>query len=119
MPGKPGRRPAVGGPAPDGIYRAKRPAAAIGLAVAAVVVALPLLRVLLHDAFGPHVSAGGAISSALTLAALPLSALGLYGLVTGAARVPDVAVTHAWLRPPLAYLLIGLGFLVAAGLAAS
>jgi hypothetical protein len=104
--------------AAEGVYRARRPAAAVGIWTAAALLAIPLLRVLLHSGFGSEVSAAGTISSGFALLGLPLSALGLYALVTGAARVPDVPATRAWLRPPLAYLVIGLVLFIAAGLAA-
>jgi hypothetical protein len=83
----------------------------------AAVAALPVLRVLLSAAFGKVVVPSGVLSSVLFLLALPLSAIGLYALATGSARVPDAPVTHAWLRPPLAYLTAGLVLFVVAGLA--
>lgn len=111
----PGPRPAS---AQDGIYRARRPGAAIAVIVVAVLLGIPALRMLLSAAFGDVISPSGVIGSALMLVGLPLGAMGLYGLATGAARVPGPA-THAWLRPPLAYLLVSLVLLVAAGLAAA
>ncbi|MFS8477587.1 MAG: hypothetical protein FWJ93_01200 [Micromonosporaceae bacterium] len=102
----------------DGIYRARRPgvAAIVGLAVLAF--AVPML-LLLRDALGEPVSAGGVIGAVLALLGLPLAGFGLYGLATGAARIPDAPPTHAWLRPPLAYLVVALALFVAAGLAAT
>ena len=112
------RRTANPTPAGDGIYRARRPAVAALVGIGAAVLAVPALRILLRSAFGPVMSVSGTIASLLLLVALPLAAIGLYGLATGAARVPDAPVTHTWLRPPLAYLVIGVVLLVAAGFAA-
>jgi hypothetical protein len=88
----------------------------IGIGIA--VLALPVLRILYTGAFGPSPSVGGVISSVLMLLALPLAAPGLYGLATGAARIPDSPAHHAWLRPPVAYLTVALVLFLAAGLAA-
>ncbi len=118
-PDRPGSR-RQGGPAPagDGIYRARRPAVAILVGVAAVALAVPALRNLLRSAFGPLMSVSGTVASSLILIALPLGAIGLYGLATGAARVPYTPPVQSWLRPPLAYLVICLVLCLAAGLAA-
>jgi hypothetical protein len=107
------------GPTPADMRRERRPVAGAAIAVTAAVIAIPVLRILLAGAFGPSPSAGAVISGALVLVGLPLGALGLYGLATGAARVAGAPTTHAWLRPPLAYLTVALVLFVAAGLAAS
>jgi len=112
-------RPAGPAPVATSIHRARRPAAAAMIGIAAAAGALPLVRILLASAFGSSLSASGVISSLLTLLGLPLGALGLYGLATGAARVPDAPAPHAWLRPPVAYITIALVLFVAAGLAAA
>ena len=85
----------------------------------AAVVAIPVLRVLLAGAFGPSPSAGAVISSVLVLLGLPLGAIGLYALATSATRFAGAPTPYAWLRPPLAYLIVALVLFVAAGLAAS
>jgi hypothetical protein len=89
------------------------------LVIGIAVLALPVLRVLLAGAFGSSVSVGSVIPSVLVLFGLPLAARGLYGLATGAARIPGVPAHHAWLRPPVAHLTVALVLFVAAGLAAS
>jgi hypothetical protein len=89
------------------------------IVVPALVVAIPVLRVLLDAGFGSSRSASGVISSVLMLLGLPLGARGLYGLATGAARIVDAPSPHAWLRPPVAYLTVALVLFVAAGLAAT
>jgi hypothetical protein len=103
----------------DGIYRTRRPAVAVPLGIATVLLALPAGRMLLAAAFGPVLLPGGVIAGVMALIGLPLVAVGLYALLTGAARAPDPSGARVWLRPPLAYLLIGLTCCVAAGLAAS
>jgi hypothetical protein len=114
------RRPGAPGPAPvsDGIYRARRPAIALLLGLVAAVTALPVVRVLIAGLDSP-VAAGAVFASLLVLLGLPLGVMGMYGLMTGAARVPDAPPSYAWLRPPLSYLVVALVLLLAAGLAAS
>jgi hypothetical protein len=106
--------------APDstGIHRARRPAAAAVIVIGIAALALPILRVLANGAFGPTPSATNVISSILVLLGLPLAGLGLYGLATGAASVPGLSASQAWLRPPLAHLTVALVLFVAAGLSA-
>lgn len=110
------RRPGEAGP-PDSIYRARRPATAVLVGAITAVLALPMLRVLFAG-LGSPVSPAAVVSSVLMLLGLPLGALGMYGLATGAARVPDASTVRIWLRPPLAYLALALVLVVAAGLAA-
>jgi hypothetical protein len=111
-------RPAGSATVSDRIHRARRPAAGALIGIVAAVLSLPVLRILLDSASGPTLSASGVISSVLVLLGLPLFAIGLYGLATGAARAPDAPAPHAWLRPPVAYVTVALVLFVAAGLAA-
>lgn len=108
------RRPAAAGS--DGIYRARRPGLAGLIGLVVLVLAVPVL-LLLRGSLGDPMSPGGVLGGALALLGLPLAGFGLYGLATGAARIPDAPPTHAWLRPPLAYLAVALVLFVAAGLA--
>jgi hypothetical protein len=102
---------------PTNIYRARRPAVAIMLVIPAVAVGLLLIRALAISAFGDTFLIGGVIASACALASLPLLVAGLYGLVTGAAHGAEQFGFKVWARPPLAYLLVGVALVLAAGLA--
>jgi hypothetical protein len=102
---------------PTNIYRARRPAVAALLVVPAVAVGILLVRALAIAAFGTPFLIGGVIASSLALASLPLIVAGLYGLITGAAHGAEQWGFRVWARPPLAYLIVGIAFAVAAGLA--
>jgi hypothetical protein len=102
---------------PTNIYRARRPAVAVLLIIPAVAVGLLLLRALAISAFGDTFRIEGVIASSCALASLPLLVAGLYGLVTGAAHGAEQFGFKVWARPPLAYLLVGLALVMAAGLA--
>ena len=102
---------------PTNIYRARRPAVAIMLIIPAVAVGLLLIRALAISAFGDPFLIGGVIASSCALASLPLLVAGLYGLVTGAAHGAEQCGFKVWARPPLAYLLVGVALVLAAGLA--
>jgi hypothetical protein len=109
-------RPGEGRPAPA-VYRARRPGVAAGLIIPAVLVSLLLIRALAISAFGNPFLIGGVIASCLALAAVPLLVAGLYGLMTGAAYGAEHAGFRLWAKPPLAYLVVGIGFAIAAGIA--
>jgi hypothetical protein len=102
---------------PTNIYRARRPAVAIFLVLPAVAVALFLVRAFAMAAFGNPFSAKGVIASSLALASLPLLVAGLYGLITGAAYGAEHFGFKVWARPPLAYLLVGISFILGAAIA--
>jgi len=104
-------------PVPTNIYRARRPAVAVLLVVPAIALGVLLVRALALSAFSDPFHLGGVIASSLALASLPLLVAGLYGLVTGAAHGAEQYGFRVWARPPLAYLLVGIAFVVAAGLA--
>jgi hypothetical protein len=111
------RPPGVSAPRPT-VYRARRAGIMGALAAVAVVAELFLVRVLLAGEFGHVVAPGAVLGGLFAMTGIPLVAMGLYGLMTGAAAAGPTPAP-AWLRTPLAYLPIGLVLLVAAGLAAA
>jgi hypothetical protein len=102
---------------PNNIYRARRPAAAVVLIIPAVLFGLLLFRALAISAFGRTFLINGVIASSLALASLPLLVTGLYGLITGAAYGAEQSGFKVWARPPLAYLVVGLVFVLGAAVA--
>lgn len=105
-------------PAADGVYRSKRPGAAVAIGLAVGALELAMLRVFAAGVFGNPLDAGRVIAGGLMLVALPLFGIGLYALATGAARAVDMWGPRVWLRPPLAYLTVALVLMIAAGAAA-
>ena len=106
--------PTTGGrtAAPEAVYGGRRPVSAIVFAVVTVVLLIPAALLLIQAAFVDDPTARGVVPAVLLMLGLPLTGFGLYSLA-GAGRV---SARDAWLRPPLAYLPIGLVLLVAAGL---
>lgn len=119
----PPRRPMVApgspGPVSENVYRSKRPGAAVLFGVPAAILEIPVLLLLQDAAFADPVSAGGVVSAACLVLALPLLAVGLYAIATGAVRAAGPNSAQAWLRPPVAYLSVALVLFIAAGLAAT
>lgn len=118
-PRRPPAAAAPGSPGPAGeMYRSRRPAAMILFGSVAAILEIPAL-VLLRDATfgGDSASAAGVVSALCLIAALPMLAVGLYAVATGAVRAAGPNSAQAWLRPPVAYLSVALVLFVAAGLA--
>jgi len=97
------------------VYRAKRPLSAVLIAIVTIVLMVPAVLLLIDATFGAGpLAPGGVVPSVLLTLGLPLTGLGMYTLAgTGP------LTREAWLRPPLAYLPIGLLILIAAGLGAA
>ena len=102
---------------PPGVYRSRHPALIAALAVMAVLVEVSGLR--LFIAAFAHASVSGTVASSLLVMGVPMFALGMYALLTGAAAAPGQPAVRPWLRSPLAYLPVGLILLIAAAVAAA
>jgi hypothetical protein len=99
-------------------YRARRSGTAALLGIVAVIAEiLLLLRVLANSLTSHPVNPAGVLGGLLAMCGVPLVAIGMYALATGAATAGGPNVGRAWLRTPLAYLPVGLVLLIAAGLA--
>ncbi len=106
-----GAEPARGGAA-EAVYRARRPISAFVFAGVTVVLLIPAILLLVQAAFVDDPSARGVVPAVLLTLGLPLTGFGLYSLAGGGLT----SARDTWLRPPLAYLPIGLVLLLAAGL---
>lgn len=100
------------------VYLSRRPGVAILLGIAAIVIDLMLLPVLLRGEFAHAINPSGVLGGLFAMIGIPMVAYGLYGLACGAATARGSNPVSGWLRPPLAYLPVGLLLLIAAGLAA-
>jgi hypothetical protein len=113
------RGPVPAAPVGEGVYRTRRPLAAILFAVAVGIFEIPALRLLISGAFADRVSTTAVVAGTFLVIGIPAFGMGLYSLVTGAGRPTVQSVGPVWLRPPVAYLVVGLVLFVAAALAAA
>lgn len=104
--------PITGGrPPAEAVYGARRPVSAIVFAVVTIILLIPAGLLLVQATFVDDPSARGVVPAVLLMLGLPMTGFGLYSLAGG-----GVSAREAWLRPPLAYLPVGLVLLLAAGL---
>ena len=96
------------------VYRSKRPGLAVALVVLTIVFEVPVLRLFLTAMTADKIEAAGTLASIFMILGLPMFALGLYGLIGGAAASAPGA--RAWSRTPLAYLPIAVLLFIAAAL---
>lgn len=99
------------------VYTSRRPGLGMLIGIVAVVAEVILLVVLAHGLFKHGLDVPAILSGLFGLAGPPLTAIGLYALVCGAAGTDPVHPGRVWLRTPLAYLPVGLALLLAAGAA--
>jgi hypothetical protein len=96
----------------EAVYRTRRPVSAVLVAMVTAVLMVPVIMLLVQATFDDQPLARGVVPAVLLTLGLPLTGLGLFALAGG-----GVVGRDAWLRPPVAYLPVGLVMLLAAGLA--
>jgi hypothetical protein len=101
----------VGHPARESVYRTRRPFSALLIAIVTALLLVPVVMLLIRVTFVDEPTVRGVVPAVLLTLGLPLTGIGLYALAAGGPAGRDV-----WLRPPVAYLPVGLLLLLAAGL---
>jgi hypothetical protein len=101
------------GTAPDPVYRTRRPRSALVIAIVATLLMVPVILLLIQVTFVDDPAVRGIVPAVMLALGLPLTAFGLHSLAAGGGP----AGRDVWLRPPVAYLPVGLVLLLAAGLA--
>ncbi|WP_285660894.1 hypothetical protein [Actinorhabdospora filicis] len=112
------RRPVPPAEVVEGVYRKKRPALALLVALVSAVAIIPALVLLARSLFADNLSVGGVVAGVLLVIGIPLVGAGLSPLLGAGPRVGGREMS-ALLRPPYVYLVTGLVLVVAAGLAAA
>jgi hypothetical protein len=103
------------GPGPtESVYRSRRPVSAVVIAVVAALLMVPVILLVIQVTFVDDPAVRGIVPAVLLALGLPLTGTGLYRLAAGGGGATGRDV---WLRPPVAYLPVGLILLIAAGLA--
>ncbi|WP_306212013.1 hypothetical protein [Actinoplanes sp. RD1] len=98
--------------APEAVYNSRRPLSTVLFAAATVVLLVPAVLLLVQATFVDDPTARGVVPAVLLVLGLPLTGTGLASLAAGG----KAGGRDAWLRPPVAYLPVGLMLLLAAGL---
>jgi hypothetical protein len=101
----------VGQPGGEAVYRTRRPLSALLIAIVTVLLLVPVVVLLVRVTFVDDPTVRGIVPAVLLTLGLPLTGIGLYALAAGGSAGRDV-----WLRPPVAYLPVGVVLLLAAGL---
>lgn len=103
-----------------GVYRSGgRPTLALVLAIAVIVLEVPVAVLLVRSMMNAGgIAVGGLVAGLFLLPGLPIFAAGLYGVFTGKVTARPGDGWAAVVRPPMAALLAGALFLVCAALAA-
>ncbi|GAA2671378.1 hypothetical protein Apa02nite_019440 [Actinoplanes palleronii] len=94
----------------------RRPLSSVIVAVAVLVLFVPVLRLLMTVTFAADATARGIVPAVLLALGLALTGFGLFSAGNAAAG-GGPATRDAWLRAPLIYLPAGVLLLLAAGLA--
>ena len=95
----------------ESVYRTRRPVSAVVVAVVTVLLMVPVVMLLIQATFVDEPVARGIVPAVLLTLGLPLTGAGLYALAGG-----GPVGREALMRPPVAYLPVGLILLLAAGL---
>jgi hypothetical protein len=103
-------------PEPPRKEAAKRPVSAFLVALGTLILFVPVFRLLVDEAFRGNPDPAGVVPAVLLTLGFALTAVGLFALAK-TDRKGGPAERDSWLRPPAAYLPVGLILLLAAGLA--
>ena len=99
-------------PRPEGVYQSRRPLSSFVVAIVMVVLLIPVVRLLLSQTFAGDPTVRGIVPAVLLALGFTLTGIGLFTVARG-----GTIARETWLRPPVAYLPVGLILLLAAGLA--
>jgi hypothetical protein len=97
---------------PESVYHSRRPVSSFLVAIVMVVLLIPVVRLLIDATFTGDPTAGGIVPAVLLTLGFTLTGVGLFTVARG-----GTLNRETWLRPPVAYLPVGLVLLLAAGLA--
>lgn len=98
--------------APERVYQSRRPVSSFVVAFVMVVLLIPVVRLLIDQTFTGDPTPRGIVPAVLLTLGYALTGIGLFSV----ARSGPIS-RETWLRPPVAYLPVGLILLVAAGFA--
>ncbi|GIM89514.1 hypothetical protein [Paractinoplanes toevensis] len=94
------------------VYQARRPVTAFLVAFMMFVLLIPVVRLLIDQTFTGDPTPRGIVPAVLLTLGFALTGVGLFAFAKAGA-----VGRETWLRPPVAYLPVGLILLVAAGMA--